>query len=239
MLHFALSSEDCKGEAKLLICYATLRSIATQCMGVPQYHKASGYSDIKAALRCSSATCFAHKHLNASLRSFVGGLQGRSQAVDALRNDWKYPLRNAWKYKLCNAWEYQQYRKASGFCNIKAALRCPSATYLAHKPLNASLRSFARRLQGRSQALDVLCNDWEYPLRNTWEYKLRNAWEYQQYRKASGYSSIKAALRCSSATYLANKPLDASLRSFVHDCKDEVKLSMRCAIIGNIRYIII
>ena len=71
------------------------------------------------------------------------------------------------------------------------------------------------------------------------EYKLRNAWKCQQYRKASGYSSIKAALRCSSATYLANKLLDASLRSFVHDCKDEVKLLTRCAIIGNIRYIII
>ena len=28
MLHFALSSEDCKGEAKLLMRYATLRSIS-------------------------------------------------------------------------------------------------------------------------------------------------------------------------------------------------------------------
>ena len=58
-----------------------------------------------------------------------------------------------------------------------------------------------------------------------------------QYRKASGYSGIKAALRCSSATYLANKPLDASLRSFVHDCKDEVKFLTRYAMIGNIRYV--
>ncbi|WP_156803982.1 hypothetical protein [Hallella multisaccharivorax] len=72
-----------------------------------QYRKASGYSSIKAALRCSFATCFAHKPLNASLRSFVQGLQGRSQALDALRNDWEYPLRNAWKYKLCNAWKYK------------------------------------------------------------------------------------------------------------------------------------
>ena len=87
---------------------------------------------------------------------------------------------------------------------------------------------FRPRLQGRSQAFEVLRNDWEYPL--------RNAWKYQQYRKASGYSGIKAALRCSSATYLANKPLDASLCSFVHDCKDEVKLLMRCAMIGNIRH---
>ena len=71
---------------------------------------------------------------------------------------------------------------------------------------------------------------------NAWEYKLRNAWEYQQYRKASGYSSIKAALRCSSATHLAHKPLNASLRSFVYDCKGEVKLLMRRAMIGNISY---
>ena len=28
MLHFALSSEDCKGEVMLLMCYATLRSIS-------------------------------------------------------------------------------------------------------------------------------------------------------------------------------------------------------------------
>ena len=99
----------------------------------------------------------------------------RSQALDELRNYWEYPLRNAWKYKPRNAWEYQQYRKASGYSSIKAALRCSSATYFAHKPLNASLRSFVRGLQGRSQALDALRNDWEYPLRNAWEYKLRNA----------------------------------------------------------------
>ena len=54
-----------------------------------------------------------------------------------------------------------------------------------------------------------------------------------QYRKASGYSSIKAALRCYSATCFAHKPLNASLRSFVHDCKGEVKLLMRRAMIGS------
>ena len=101
-------------------------------MGVPQYRKASGYSGIKAALRCSSATCFAHKPLNASLRSFIHGLQGRSQAFEVLCNDWEYLLCNAWEYKLCNAWEYQQYRKASGYSGIKAALRCSSATRFAH-----------------------------------------------------------------------------------------------------------
>ena len=178
-----------------------------QCVGVPPYRKASGPSSIKAALRCYSATCFAHKPLNASLHSFVRGLQKRSQALDTLCNDWEYPLRNAWEYKLRNAWEYQQYRKASSYSGIKAALRCSSATCFAHKPLKASLRSFVRGLQGRSQALDVL--------RNTWEYKLRNAWEYQQCRKASGYSGIKAALRCSFATCFAHKHLNASLRSFV------------------------
>ena len=57
-----------------------------------------------------------------------------------------------------------------------------------------------------------------------------------QYRKTSGYSSIKAALRCSSATCFAHKPLNASLRSFVHDCKGEVKLLMRCAMIGSTSY---
>ena len=58
-----------------------------------------------------------------------------------------------------------------------------------------------------------------------------------QYRKTSGYSSsIKAALRCSSATCFAHKPLSASLRSFVHDCKGEVKLLMRCAMIGSTSY---
>ena len=125
---------------------------------------------------------------------------------------------------ISNAWEYQQYRKASDYSGIKAALRCSSATCFAHKPLNASLRSFVRGLQGRSQAFDALLNNWEYPLRNAWKYKLRNAWEFQWYRKASVYSSIKAALRCSSATRLAHKPLNASLRSFVHDYKGEVKL---------------
>ena len=163
-----------------------------------QYRKASGYSGIKAALRCSSATCFAHK--------------------------------------LRNAWEYQQCRKASGYSGIKAALRCSSATCLVHKPLKASLRSLVHGLKGRSQALDALSNDWEYPLRNAWKYKPRNAWEYQQYRKASGYSGIKAALRCSSATCFAH---NASLHSFVHDCKSEAKLLKRYALIGNIRYIII
>ena len=64
-------------------------------MGVPQYRKASGYSGIKAALRCSSATYLVHKPLKASLRSLVHGLQGRSQALDAILNDWEYPLRNA------------------------------------------------------------------------------------------------------------------------------------------------
>ncbi|WP_262281183.1 hypothetical protein [Hallella absiana] len=58
----------------------------------------------------------------------------------------------------------------------------------------------------------------------------------QQYRKASGYSSIKAALRCSSATCFAHKPLKAPLHSFVHDCKSEVKLLMRFAMIGSNRY---
>ena len=129
-----------------------------------------------------------------------------------------------------------KYRKASGYSGIKAALRCSSATRLAHKYLNASLHSFVRGLQKRSQALDALSNDWEYPLRNAWEYKLCNAWEYQQYRKASGYSSIKAALRCPSATRLAHKLLKASLRSFVHDCKGEVKLLKCFAMIGSIRY---
>ena len=57
-----------------------------------------------------------------------------------------------------------------------------------------------------------------------------------QYRKASGYSSIKAALRCSSATCFAHKPLNASLRSFVHDCKDEVKLLKCFAMIWSTRY---
>jgi len=185
-----------------------------------QYRKASSYSSIKAALRCSFATRLAHKPLNASLRALVRGLQGRSQALDALCNDWEYQLRKTW--------EYQQYRKASGYSSIKAALRCSSATCFAHKSLKASLRSFVHGLQGRSQALDALSYDWEY--------QLRNGLEYQQYRKASGYSSIKAALRCSSATRFAHKPLNASLHSFVHDCKDEVKLLMRCAMIGNIRY---
>ena len=180
-----------------------------------QYRKASGYSGIKAALRCSSAICFAYKLLNASLHSFVRGLQGRSQAFEVLRNDLEYPLCKAWKYKLCNAWEYQQYRKASGYSGIKAALRCSSATRLAHKYLNASLRSFVRGLQGRSQAFEVLRNDWEYPLRKAWKYKLRNAWEYPQYCKASSYCSFKAALRCSSATCFAHKLLNASLHSFV------------------------
>ncbi|WP_262281184.1 hypothetical protein, partial [Hallella absiana] len=157
--------------------------------------------------------------MKASLHSFARGLQKRSQALEVLRNDWEYPLCKAWKSKLRKAWEYQQYRKASGYSSIKAALRCSSATCFAHKPLKASLRSFVRGLQGRSQALNVLCNDWEYPLRKAWEYKLRKAWDYQQYRKASGYSGIKAALRCPSATRLAHKPKNASLHSFVHDCK--------------------
>ena len=50
---------------------------------------------------------------------------------------------------------------------------------------------------------------------------------------ASGYSGIKAALRCPSATRLAHKPLNASLRSFVHDCKGEVKLLIHCAMHGE------
>ena len=167
MLHFALSSEDCKGEVKLLMrCamigsthYARLGSISYAMHGrTNSIHKASGYSGIKAALRCSSATRLAHKPLNASLRSFVRGLQGRSQALDALCNDWEYPQYDE-KYKLRNAWEYQQYRKASGYSSIKAALRCSSATCFAHKHLNASLRSFVQGLQGRSQAVDALRND--------------------------------------------------------------------------------
>ena len=92
-------------------------------------------------------------------------------------------MRNDWEYQLRNAWEYQQYRKASGYSGIKAALRCSSATCFAHKPWNASLHSFVRGLQGRSHALDALRNDWEYPLRNAWEYKLRNAWEYHSIAK--------------------------------------------------------
>ena len=72
-------------------------------------------------------------------------------------------MRNDWKYQLRNAWENQQYRKASGYSSIKAALRCSSATCFAHKPLNASLRALVRGLQGRRQALEVHRNDWEYP----------------------------------------------------------------------------
>ena len=119
MLHFALSSVDYKGEVKLLKCIAMIGSIHSMMKKYKlrngwkyqQYRKASGYSGIKAALRCSSATRLAHKPLNASLRSFVRGLQGRSQALDALCNDWEYPLRKAWKYKLCNAWEYHSIAK--------------------------------------------------------------------------------------------------------------------------------
>ena len=79
-------------------------------MGVPQYRKASGYSSIKAALRCSSATCFAHKPLNASLRSFVRGLQERSQALDALRNYWKYQIYNNMSMKYNNSEMSGKYR---------------------------------------------------------------------------------------------------------------------------------
>ncbi|WP_262288912.1 hypothetical protein, partial [Hallella absiana] len=55
-------------------------------------------------------------------------------------------------------------------------------------------------------------------------------------RKASGYSGIKAALRCPSATRLAHKPKNASLHSFVHDCKGEAKLLKCFAMIGSTRY---
>ena len=79
-------------------------------MGVPQYRKASGYSSIKAALRCSSATCFAHKYLNASLRSFVHGLQGLSQTLDALRNYWKYQIYNNMSMKFNNSEMSGKYR---------------------------------------------------------------------------------------------------------------------------------
>ena len=72
-------------------------------------------------------------------------------------------MRNDWEYKLRKAWKFQQFRKASGYSSIKAALRCSSATCFAHKPLNASLRALVRGLQGRSQALEVHRNDWEYP----------------------------------------------------------------------------
>ena len=143
-----------------------------------------------------------------------------------LRNDLEYPLRKAWKYKLCNAWEYQKYRKASGYSGIKAALRCSSATCFAHKLLNASLHSFVHDCKDEVKLLKcfaMIGSTYSMMRKN----KLRNTWEYQQYRKANGYSSIKAALRCPSATHLAHKPLNASLRSFVHDCKDEVKLLIR------------
>ena len=194
-----------------------------------QYRKASGYSSIKATLRCSSATCFAHKYLNASLRSFVRGLQGRSQALEVHRNDWEYPQYDE-EYKLRNAWKYQQYRKASGFSSIKAALQCSSATRLVHKLLKASLCSFVHDCKGEVKLL----------MRRAMIGNISHArlWS-TQYRKASGYSGIKAALRCSSATRLAHKHLNASLHSFVHDCKGEVKNLKRYAIIGNIRYIII
>ena len=104
MLHFTLSPEDCKGEVKLLMCCAMIGSISYAMHGSTN-SIARQVATVASRLRfdASSATCFAHKPLNASLRSFVGGLQGRSQAVDALRNDWKYPLRNAWEYKLRNA----------------------------------------------------------------------------------------------------------------------------------------
>ena len=59
--------------------------------------------------------------MNASLRSFVRGLQGRSQAFEVLRNDWEYPLRKAWKYKLCNAWEY--HRIARQVATVASRLR--------------------------------------------------------------------------------------------------------------------
>ena len=79
-------------------------------MGVPTVSLASGYSGIKAALRCSSATRLAHKYLNASLRSFVRGLQGRSQALDALRNDWKYQIYNNMSMKYNNSEMSGKYR---------------------------------------------------------------------------------------------------------------------------------
>ena len=60
--------------------------------------------------------------------------------------------------------------------------------------------------------------------------------EVPQYHKASGYSGIKAVLRCSSATRLAHKPLNASFRSFVYDCKGEVKLLKCFAMIGSTHY---
>ena len=162
MLHFDLSSEDCKGEVKLSMRCAMIGNIRYAMHGSISYamHGSTnsiarqvGYSSIKAALRCSSTTCFAHKHLNAPLHSFVHGLQGRSQAFEVLRNDWEYPLRKVWKYKLCNAWKYPKYRKASGYSGIKAALRCSSAKCLAHKLLNASLRSFVHDSKGEVKLL--------------------------------------------------------------------------------------
>ena len=97
MLHFALLSVDCKGEVKLLMRYATIRSISYAMHGSISYamHRSTNsiarqVATVASRLRfdASSATCFAHKPLNASLRSFVRGLQGRSQALDTLRKAW-------------------------------------------------------------------------------------------------------------------------------------------------------
>ena len=145
-------------------------------------------------------------------------LQGRSQALDALCNDWEYPLRNAW--------EYQQYRKASGYSSIKAALRCSSATCFAHKPLNASLHSFVHGLQGRSQAFEVLCNDWEYPLRKAWKYKLCNAWEYQQYRWQVATVASRLRFDALPPHALRTSTWMLHFAFWSEDCKDEVKLLM-------------
>ena len=72
-------------------CKWERNSVRRSLVGDYQYRKASGYSGIKAALRCSSATRLTHKHLNASRHSFVHGLHGRIKAFEVLRNDWEDP----------------------------------------------------------------------------------------------------------------------------------------------------
>ena len=121
MLHFALSSVDYKDEVKLLKCLAMIGSTRYAMLGNISYAMhgstnsiARQVATVASRLRfdASSATCFAHKPLNASLRSFVGGLQGRSQALEALRNDWKYQIYNNMSMKYNNSemsWKYRTF----------------------------------------------------------------------------------------------------------------------------------
>ena len=168
MLHFTLSSMDCKGEAKLLKCFAMIGSTRYARLGSISYAMHGSTNSIARQV----ATVASRLHFDAlpphTLRTSPWMLHFALSFVHDCKDEVKLLMRCAMigniRYAMYGSLSYAMHGSTNSIARqvatVASRLRfdaLPSHA-LRTSTWNASLHSFVRGLQGRSQALDALCN---------------------------------------------------------------------------------